>query len=139
MPERVPPTKFVVVQVIGDRNYPIARIQLPTHVVEDLSNLLETALKLNPTMGYEQVIRGIWRHGSRMVRNNLARGIVPNDAVLPPAAIVPVKDDSRTQDGSRTEAVGDSSRTAFSPENPNPGGSTSGPELPPSGDAVYKP
>lgn len=105
------PVIHVVIDIIGDRNYPIRRVKLPTHIVSDLANLMDNSLRLNPALTFDEVVRSIWRHGSRLTRNNLSRGIAPtiSGVELPEAASVPVKNDpgiTKSTSGSQTPGGG---------------------------------
>ena len=60
--------------VLGPRNSPVVQTRLPEAAVADLPGLVEAAQRLNPSVSYEEVIRSIWRHGTKVTRDALARG-----------------------------------------------------------------
>lgn len=64
----------VDIMILGERNYPEAQVKLPDVVVADLPVLVEAAQAVNPSASYADVVRAIWRYGSREVRSALARG-----------------------------------------------------------------
>lgn len=69
--------------LLTDRKYPIKKIKLLKHLVEDINYLVPAAQKLNPSLTEDDVIRAIYRLGSRSLRANIARGIAPNPTSLP--------------------------------------------------------
>lgn len=73
----------VDIMILGERNYPEAQVKLPDSVVADLPVLVAAAQLANPSASYAEVVRAIWRYGSREVRSALARGGKLNPNVLP--------------------------------------------------------
>lgn len=81
----------VDVLIMGERNFPVAQTKLPVTVVADLPLLLEAAKRANPSMTYEEIVRAIWRYGTKQLRSNLATGKpIPSTQNLP-ALVLPVK------------------------------------------------
>lgn len=78
------PVKRIDVLILGDRNYPMAQVKIPEHLCFDLKQLVEAGQILNASIGEEEITRAIWRLGSRQLRRNLARGILPSASDLAP-------------------------------------------------------
>lgn len=60
--------KRIVVSVRGDRDFPLTEVKLPEVLVSDLPKLLDAALRLNPALTPEHIIRGVWRHGMKEMK-----------------------------------------------------------------------
>lgn len=81
----------VVVTLTDDKGYPLHVVKLSTMLVSDVNSFVAGVKLLDPSMGTEQIVRAIWRYGSRDVRNNLSRGIKPTDKQLPPVSDLKLK------------------------------------------------
>jgi hypothetical protein len=71
----------VDVWVLGEGNFPIAKISLPEALVADLPALLDGVKELRPSADLRATVRAIWRLGSTALRRNREEGIplVPAD------------------------------------------------------------
>lgn len=69
--------------ILGERNFPVASTKLPATVVVDLPELLEAARRRNPSLTYEEIVRAIWRHGTKCLRDAISRGEPVNVNALP--------------------------------------------------------
>jgi hypothetical protein len=78
----------VDVWILGNCNYPIAHVKLPSFAVSDFPELLERAREMNPATRPDDIVRAIWRLGSYRVRQNLLRRlpISVKDLPVPPAS-----------------------------------------------------
>lgn len=70
-------------QILGDRNFPIATARINEEQCRDFPTVLDAALKLNPSTTPEDVARAIWRYGTRALQGNLARRIPIRVETLP--------------------------------------------------------
>jgi hypothetical protein len=77
----------VDIWILGDRNYPLAHVKLPSFAVSDFPDLLERAREMNPAARPDDIVRAIWRLGSYRLLQNLIRGlpISVKDLPVPPA------------------------------------------------------
>lgn len=73
----------VDVLVLGERNFPVSAVKLPETAVADLPELLEAAKRMNPSLTYDEVVRSIWRYGTKVLRDALARGVPLKVSDLP--------------------------------------------------------
>ncbi len=60
----------VDIWLVGDRNYPVAKVSLPESLVADLTTLLAGVRELHPSADLRATVRGIWRLGCLAVRRN---------------------------------------------------------------------
>jgi len=86
LPRGIPtiePVHRVDLIVLGPRNYPLATARIPARHVSDFPDLLKGARALNPFTTPEDVIRAIWRLGSRRLWMNIRHRIPIRDGDLP--------------------------------------------------------
>lgn len=76
-------------QILGERNFPLATARINAEQAKDFPTLLDAAVKLNPATTPEDVVRAIWRHGCRRVNNILATRHPINTDELPNAMRTP--------------------------------------------------
>jgi hypothetical protein len=71
----------VDVWLLGDGNFPIAKISLPEALVADLPTLLDGVRELRPSADLRATVRAVWRLGSAALRRNRQKGVplVPAD------------------------------------------------------------
>lgn len=65
----------VDIWIVGDRNFPLAKISLPESLVANLPTLLDGARELRPSADLGSIVRGIWRLGCLAVRRNRRKRI----------------------------------------------------------------
>lgn len=84
-------TTRIDLTLYSERNYPEGFVKLPTTFVADFDQLVEQAVGRNPAIGFDEVVRTIWRLGSVELAARLRRGWVPKISDLPaPASAVAV-------------------------------------------------
>jgi len=85
--DRQPAPQLIVrrvnVWVLGNRDYPERLVKLPPDRVRDLPELIAGAQQLNPAVTADDVVRAIWRLGSRRLHQNLLRRIPVRLSDLP--------------------------------------------------------
>lgn len=134
--------KRVVISVRGDRDFPLADVKLPEHLVADLPVIVDAMVKLKPDATPDDAVRAIWRLGSKAVRDALAHpmraaGLLKNlpgpVAPIPPVDLSKVpksETDASGTTGSASDAGASGSGTALQRQ----GGE--GPNDPPAADST---
>lgn len=77
----------VNVQLLGARNFPLATGKIPEELCHDFGEVYAAALVNNPTATPEDVVRAIWRYGTRATRKAIKEHISIKTEALPPAQL----------------------------------------------------
>lgn len=61
----------ITMDVLGARGYPLASVKLSEATIADFNDLIKLAQVHDPAARLDDIVRGIWRHGTKSFRRSL--------------------------------------------------------------------